>query len=265
MVIAWIRSPSKMLDWFKAKLRDFFLLPAKTQALRERATEIRSIIAVRDPAAASKLAQVQADLVRIEGSHVAMASRVNSLLVGLGKLGVKLPGLAGCPVMGEAPLTYVPGLGVRRPVMPWMIQREPVRVRVQPPRILHRFPVELRQRRLAVRRLTRGRRGGFYGPAVLPVRIPQPGELGILPVIPVALIITGGAVALGVGALFADYQRQKSLVDQIEKGVLTAEEAAQLTAAGKMFGFDFSLKPLVLVAGIAAAVFVLPKLMTKAA
>lgn len=88
------------------------------------------------------------------------------------------------------------------------------------------------------------------------------GTLGIVPAIPIALIVVGGGIALAVAAIFSDYAKQERALKEVAAGVLTPEEAAKIIAAGKTFSFDVgsALKPLAWVAGFGALIFFWPQL-----
>ena len=80
--------------------------------------------------------------------------------------------------------------------------------------------------------------------------------LGVVPLIPLALIVTGGAVALGIVGVFANYRKQVGIVNAIERGALTAEEAQTIGAGRPLFGLGGMGKiavPLMLIAGLAFA------------
>lgn len=86
-----------------------------------------------------------------------------------------------------------------------------------------------------------------------------PPQLGIIPAIPVALLIAGGTVALGIAYLFADYRKQANIIKAVEAGSLTAEEAKALGAGRALFGIDMG--KLLIPLGIGIALFFLgPKL-----
>ena len=89
-------------------------------------------------------------------------------------------------------------------------------------------------------------------------------QLGIIPAIPVALLIAGGIVALGITALFADYRKQANILAAVEGGSLTAEEAKALGGGRAFFGLDLGklVTPLLLVAGL---IFFGPKLIASRA
>ena len=83
------------------------------------------------------------------------------------------------------------------------------------------------------------------------------GGLGIIPAIPIVIIATGGAVALGIAAIFSNYQKQERIVLAVERGSLTAAEAATLAAAARpLFALPNVGKmmvPLLLLGGLAIA------------
>lgn len=78
------------------------------------------------------------------------------------------------------------------------------------------------------------------------------GQLGILPAIPVAVLVAGGAVAVGIAAIFADYQKQRNIVEAVKQGKLTAEQAKALGVGRPLLGIDLGKMafPLALVAGL---------------
>ena len=183
-VLAWIRHPGLMLDWMKAKMRDFYMLPARIAALKVRAQKIEVIIQDRDPVAAQRLRQAQLSLGQIQSDQTSMQGRLSSFFSRLGAIGVKLPGAGGV--------------------------------------------------------------AGYYDPG-----------LGIIPAIPLVLIATGGAVALGVVAIFSNYRKQVGIIDAIERGALSADEARTIGAGKPMFGLDLgaAAKPIMLVGALAALLY----------
>lgn len=75
--------------------------------------------------------------------------------------------------------------------------------------------------------------------------IPMPGLSGTqvyqgmgIPAIPVALLVTGAAVALGIAAIFSDYRKQAELVESVAAGRLSAEEAKALGGGRALFGLN---------------------------
>lgn len=194
-VLTWIRHPGQMLDWMKAKMSDFYMLPARIAALKVRAQKMEVILQDRDPAAATQLRQVQLSLGSLQNSQTSMQGRVTTFFSRLGAIGVKLPGSGGV--------------------------------------------------------------AGYYDPG-----------LGIIPAIPIVLIATGGAVALGIVAIFSNFRKQVGIIDAIERGGLTAEEARTIGAGKPLFGLDLggAMKPIMLVGALAAlAYFVGPTLRKRLA
>jgi hypothetical protein len=179
-VTRWLAHPGEMVDWFKAKLQEFYTLPARIAATRSRARAVRNLAEQKGATVAvAQLDDITRNLGRIESSHLGMQSRVADLFGKLGALGVKMPGLSGY---------------------------------------------------------------SFYG---------EPVTLGVLPAIPVAVIVAGSAIALGIAAIMADYAKQNALLAKVEQGVLTPEEAKSLGAGRPLFGIDLGkvMIPLMLIGG----------------
>lgn len=88
---------------------------------------------------------------------------------------------------------------------------------------------------------------------------PPPSGLGILPAIPIALIAAGVVVALGIASVIKDYANQEAALNRVAQGVMTPDEAARLIrgTSKPLFGLDIggALKPLVLIGGLAAALY----------
>lgn len=95
---------------------------------------------------------------------------------------------------------------------------------------------------------------GEYG-----IKIGGGGTLGAVPVIPLAVIAAASAVAIAVAAMLADYAKQEKILNQIEAGILTPEEAKALGAGRPLLGIDLG-KLALPVALYIGALILLPRL-----
>lgn len=185
--LRWLTHPDEAIAWFRDKLQQFYLMPSKIGALRQRAQMVNQTLASRDMVAAARAASVATAANRMQTDHMGLQSQVTGLLNMLGSHGIKLPGLE-----------------------------------------------------------------GYEG---------VPEQLGAIPLVVVGILAgTGAVVALGISGLFSSYAKQKSLLDQIEKGNLTPAEAAAIarqTKSGGILGLGIDISPLMWVAGIGAALYFL--------
>ncbi len=165
-IAEWARKPGEMMAWFERQLKEFYVLPRRIGAARQRAQRLRAALARKgDVANVARVDHIVAQLSRIQVDHGKVQAKVAALWDKLGALGLELPGL------------------------------------------------------------------------------------GVVPAIPVAVVITAGAVAVAVAAILADMAKQERLLDQVAKGSLTAEEAKALGAGRPLFGLDVGkMVPLGLVA-----------------
>jgi hypothetical protein len=186
--LRWLTHPDEAIAWFRDKLQQFYLLPSKIAALRQRAQAVHQTLVVRDPAIASQAASVATKMNLMQTDQASLQSQVTGLLNQLGSHGIKLPGLEGY-----------------NDVRP---------------------------------------------------------QLGAIPLVVVGILAgTGAVIALGISSLFTNYAKQKSLLDQIEKGNLTPQEAAEIarkTGGGGILGtLGVDLSPILWIAGIGAALYFL--------
>lgn len=96
------------LDWLKAKLQDFFTLPARITALQQRGSKLADIAAQRNRSdLADQVRQATSNLSTTQTMQQAVQGKLSSLFGELGKLGVKLPGMSGYPA-GSSELGVIP-------------------------------------------------------------------------------------------------------------------------------------------------------------
>jgi hypothetical protein len=171
------------LDWLKAKLQDFYTLPARIAALKAKADRLATIADQRaQPAYAAQVRQAAGNLTQTQSMHQALQSKLSGLFAELGKVGVKLPGMAGYPSGAS--------------------------------------------------------------------------ELGI---VPLAVLALAAGVAIAIYGVFRHYNTQEKIVNDVAKGLLSADEAKALMG-GLSFNVGGALKPLVWVGLAAAGFFFWPQL-----
>lgn len=105
----WALHPSEMIDWFKAQIQKFILLPAKIENLRRAA----QIVASRAEQAnrgdlAMEANQISQSLVQTSTNQATTLNRVRDFISKLGSLGIHLPGLGGQPSPGLGVLPAIP-------------------------------------------------------------------------------------------------------------------------------------------------------------
>lgn len=210
------------LDWLKAKLQDFFTLPARIAALRARGEKLATIAEQRArPELASQVRQATAALGTTQSMHAAVQQKISGLFAELGKLGVRMPGMSGY----DAAASELRG----------------------PPLWVRRLP-GTRTHRGRARYLVRRRGLGGYDAGA--------SELGI---IPLAVLALAGAVAVAIYGVFRHYNNQEKVIADVEKGLLSADEAKKLLG-GLSFDVGGALTPLVWIGGAVALFFLWPKL-----
>jgi hypothetical protein len=251
----------QMIATVKTNLTKFFMMPADMANIKARAASIQQVAS--NPTVRGEAAQVQNEILRLQGEHGTLTSKVMNVVAMLGKIGIKMPGQDPNIQLGQMPRGGMAEYMRRLRSVPPPAARSRALVRyrggttslIRPER--GRQPVYARSLRQAFQRSPRFARPPMW----LQPRMDQ--QLGVVPLVALAAIaIPAAAVVLGIMGLFKNVQRQKETLQLLERG-LTPAEIEQVRRSSPLIDVGVKgLMPLLLIGG--AAFLFGPRLMKAA-